>query len=43
MSCPMCGSENCAALGQLGELLHIRCAACGWIFSVIAREVKDDE
>lgn len=33
LSCPQCGSLDVPELGQLGELTHYRCRACGWTFA----------
>jgi len=31
--CPMCGEDN-APIGSLGGVLHFRCRACGWMYSI---------
>lgn len=42
LECPQCGGEG-HALGQLGNLLHCSCRACGWTFSVDAPNAEECE
>lgn len=30
-NCPQCGGQG-ETLGQLGDLMHLRCRQCGWTF-----------
>ncbi len=45
MTCPACLSENVSPMGALGNLMHVRCMACGmeFHFDIVKKEHKDIE
>ena len=42
ITCPQCEGPG-VLLGQLGQLIHLRCRNCGWTFSVPASTLEIDQ